>query len=675
MPPPSTTMKKRGRKKKIKDESDSDTASVRSDFSETTSIASSTGAVPKRPVRSTRSKAVVNSEKKTEKTRRRKKETNSDVIEIPTEPIPCYIVSDSSDSDVPLISRPTRTKEKKNNTKKNQKENQEVVEEKEKSESPVTRKKEKKRQKYFSSEEESTPRAIKRTKNLSKNTKEPEKIPVILENIKQENSVYEDALSETKTVIDTPISCNATYQVLSPQVTQNVTVKVNETVTVSHPVFEPNNTPLNTTIGLLKKNNITSCIVSLGRDTKIEEKLKDQIENVAETSSDLQRKEKLSSPICTVALGRDPVVEGKMKDLSKKIDQTVTSVNVQANEQPSSSENRWEKPQTEVTSEKNNPPDEPALTDDDSIVSPIDKNSKTPTNKPIHDTAEEDSSQEKLLLKKGLKTKPMFSPYANSPVKKRVAAFENKIATATTTRITRTKTKKLMEEKENMAKKQELRTNKVTSKYTTPLSNRFKPVLSNTEGRPILNPTSQNASTISNNSDIQKSQTAVKISRSQAIEKQKLLLEKETEAKLKKQAQLREKADELKRQREEKMQRAKEAREEQERKKQEKIRLQIAEKEEKLREEQEKKKAWLAQKAYEAEEQRRQVEQNRLHKIRLHERLEEEHRLRLLYSEKQGAKAKQALTPLPTADWRDSDSEDERSRRPVVSLPSWTKGK
>lgn len=303
------------------------------------------------------------------------------------------------------------------------------------------------------------------------------------------------------------------------------------------------------------------------------------------------------------------------------------------------------------------------LTDDDDSIE-VSNKKQTPVKKP-------DS-------KKATKTKPMFSPYANSPVKKRVAAFEQ-LGTGTTdmpTRVTRTKTKMLAEKENELKAVAEETGNRVKSKYITPLmSKKIPSMVPHTDGKLYRTQTiaankMYNTSTVSSDVSV-KSATAVKPTKAELMERkaeeQRRRLEKEDEVKRKKEALLQAKIEEQKRRREEKQAKAQKAREQIDREKEEKLRQMIQEKEDKLNEEQQRKREWATKKAAEVEERRKIEEQLRMAKIREYEAKKKQEELR---------KAKYGMKPppLPTDDCEDSDSSSENVK-PRVPGPIWGQSK
>lgn len=256
--------------------------------------------------------------------------------------------------------------------------------------------------------------------------------------------------------------------------------------------------------------------------------------------------------------------------------------------------------------------------------------------------------------KKGnAKPTPMFSPYSNSPVKNRVAAFEKlKDTVDMPTRVTRTKTK-LLAEKD--AKKDPLPVSttssrvpvKSASKYLTPLSgNKIPSMIPNTDGKYKTN------STTFKNHDIPvKSVSAIKPTRNELQERreeeQKRKMEREEEVKRKKDAMLQAKIEEQRKKREEKQLNAQKAREAQDREKEEKLRRMLHEKEKKQQQEEQMKKEWLVQKE--------------LLKKREKEK-EEKLRIKILEQENFKKKLNQKLPPLPTGDLEDSGDETPKMK-------------
>lgn len=247
------------------------------------------------------------------------------------------------------------------------------------------------------------------------------------------------------------------------------------------------------------------------------------------------------------------------------------------------------------------------------------------------------------------KPTPMFSPYSNSPVKNRVAAFEKlKEAVDMPTRVTRTKTRLLAEKDSQNAKKDPLPVTttssrvpvKSASKYFTPLgSNKLPSMIPSTDSK--FKPYSASKQEVP-----VRSATAVKPTRTklqeQREEEQKRKMEREEEVKRKKDAILQAKIEEQRRKREEKQMKAQKTREAQDREKEEKLRRMLQEKEEKRQLEEQLKKTWLAQK-----EQLKKREKEK----------EEKLRIQILEQENLKKKLNQKIPPLPTGDLEDSGDE------------------
>lgn len=253
------------------------------------------------------------------------------------------------------------------------------------------------------------------------------------------------------------------------------------------------------------------------------------------------------------------------------------------------------------------------------------------------------------------KPTPMFSPYSNSPVKNRVAAFEKlKDTVDMPTRVTRTKTK-LLAEKDAQKDPLPVSTTsfrvpvKSASKYLTPLcGNKIPSMIPNTDGKYKTNSTNKNLT----NHDIPvKSASAMKPTRNKLQEhrqeEQKRKMEREEEAKRKKDAMLQAKIEEHRKKREKKQMNAQKAREAQDREKEEKLRRMLQEKEKKQQQEEQMKKEWLVQKEL----------------LKKREK-EKEEKLRIKSLEKENFKKKlnQKLPPLPTGDLEDSENEDSKTK-------------
>ncbi|XP_018324416.1 histone-lysine N-methyltransferase, H3 lysine-79 specific-like [Agrilus planipennis] len=303
--------------------------------------------------------------------------------------------------------------------------------------------------------------------------------------------------------------------------------------------------------------------------------------------------------------------------------------------------------------------------------------------------------KQQIKAKKPVKTtKQIFSPFSNSPVKKRVEAFEKLGAelngSEIPVRITRTK-KKAIEKEEVEKMNQAVEENKASkekSKITTPLaSHRFLPKTFNSVSKiqsNILQKNAFNESLIST-----KSASALKTSQNEYKERELKRREKEEEALRKREAILQAQIEEKRRKREEKQLKAQQQREalekdkqkmleETERLKEEKHKQLLAEKEEKqqrLREEANRKRMLALQKA---KEKKKEEE--------MWKKMEEEEQKRKLEEEKKKMEWRpinvskqnnnddqpiylvQEAPLLPTDDCYDSD--DSRSNYKKV-VPHW----
>ncbi|XP_017774614.1 PREDICTED: uncharacterized protein PFB0765w-like [Nicrophorus vespilloides] len=239
------------------------------------------------------------------------------------------------------------------------------------------------------------------------------------------------------------------------------------------------------------------------------------------------------------------------------------------------------------------------------------------------------SVEPKTVKSKKKPEKEIFSPYENSPVKKRVEAFEN-YAKSTS----------------KLKKRFHSDVEKMTSKMTTPTNNRVLPSMS--KG---YDPGSAS-----------KTLSAMKASKQEFREREMHRREKEMEAAKKKEAMLLAMTEEKKRKREEKENKAKLHREELEREKQrvyeaqkvkeEKQKLAASEKHEKLqklREENEKKRLLLKQK----QEKKKLDEQKQRQKVPIYMTMK--------------------APLLPTFDCYDSDSDQEERDHPTIEKPEWLK--
>lgn len=648
MPPPKPLKTRRLRQRKIKQE-------LESSDTENESSARSTRS-------KTRTKVTQKDPVKTPK------KPNSDIIILPDVPVPRITISDDENvnnqevadqgTESELVAQQTVTvllerlplseiNEPEKISRMNRKEDESTdsksspdVNEKENSKSDEKRKK---KQCVWSSGDEENRQANKRTKKIARtkktNKKEPvvvvEKIPLIaLENLKVEKdvSLYEDAL--TNSPVSGPTNQTfAVHNIMSPH--------LNATVTITKPNCN----------ATFNKGSVEDASSATNAEVNIE---------------DLRKKHGIVND-CSVVLKKNDEAREEVEESSVSVEKLPAVDPVSPT---------WEKPIAPADL------NESLLTEDDSYISPEKPKKRTPqpkkTPKKSSSSQSSENTPKNQKNKRGVKTKPMFSPYAESPVKKRVAAFEKlqQKSEIPMYRVTRTKTKKLIEERENRECSAQ-RPVKQPTKYQTPLKNNKIKITSHTDGKirigtvPMRSAT-QNSSALSTSTDSsQRSQSAMKPSQKEQMEEQRRRLEKEKEAKRKKEALLQAKIDEQKRIREEKMLRAKETREEKERLKEEKLRQALNEKNEKLREEQEKKRAYLAQKAADMEEQRRNAERNRLARQReelLRQKEEEEQRRLALKKQQMMAKMKQKPPPLPTLDTSDSDSEGERKKVPV---PTW----
>lgn len=545
MPPP-TSKPKRGRKK-VKKETDD------SDVSETKNM--------ERVTRATRSRAKEQPQPQPKESKRTRTTKNisaspqrkdSDVV-IQEEPVTVVVVTDSESETDKSSSNVSNTQSKKNTQEMSE---TEILADQTNDVETEKTKRTKKGKKQTINKMKLKVKEEKPSQDEVKNT---------TQSSIQEVSVYEDALSENKTLDDNP------SQIKNPvKVAKNPVDQLNETHII-HKNTTAKNSPAIT--DKIKETGVQlNCVVYL--------------EHLRPTFTITQAQENLN--------------------------------------------------ETKILTNKSN--NSNLLTDDDDSIE-VSPPVKTPNKK------------------QPVKTKPIFSPYGNSPVKKRVAAFE-KLGTADApARVTRTKTRNLaaaaekspMQETRTMAPPSTTKTKKI---YTPLMNNKLPTMIPQFDSKQKIN---KNTSAVS--TDSVKSLTAVKASRAELQERreeeQKRKQEHENEVKRKKEALLQAKIEEQKRKREEKQMKAQKAREAKEKEKEEKIRRIIQEKEEKLQKEEQMKREWMntmAKKAAEEEKRQQMLKQEKLEQKR---------------------KLNKKPPPLPTDDLQDSDEEEENPKHKYVG-PIWS---
>lgn len=295
----------------------------------------------------------------------------------------------------------------------------------------------------------------------------------------------------------------------------------------------------------------------------------------------------------------------------------------------------------------------------------------------------DDESEDEILPKnntripqatKSVKVKPVFSTYDQSPVKKKVEAFEklNEVSDVVLQRGTRTKTKpsnrgqdRDKEETATVEPQIPQNTVKEKAKMFSPLPSRFVPKTFSTASKASrFNKTgsTENLAAI-------RSASALKASQAEARERERIRREKEDEALRKRELLIQAQIEQKKRRNEEKQLKAQQQREMMDKEKQ------------KLRDEQERKRMLVKTKAL--EEKRREDER------RLQQKKEEDNRAAQLAQQdediskllqknkqKQHQKPLYMTTPcplLPTEDCYDSD-DDQRGNSTMI-ICEWTKGK
>ncbi|RZC35368.1 hypothetical protein BDFB_007568 [Asbolus verrucosus] len=289
--------------------------------------------------------------------------------------------------------------------------------------------------------------------------------------------------------------------------------------------------------------------------------------------------------------------------------------------------------------------------------------------------------------------KQVFSPFELSPVKKKVQAFEKlKEANSIPVRVTRTKTRAVAKEQEEVAADETEAKSvvKEKAKLFTPMTSKFLPTASSTNVKVnrLQSATSSNESLIS-----AKSASALKASQAEYRERERRRREKEQEALKKREALLQAQIEEKKRKREEKQLKAQQQREalekeklkalEAQRLKDERHKQLLAEQEErkqKQKEELERKRMMAKMRAI---EEKKREEEKRLEE----ERKAEEMAAKLARQDEkiamsvQKQKMQRQQVPvylktkaplLPTQDCYDSD--DETHERGHIKEHSWARG-
>ncbi|XP_044263808.1 inner centromere protein [Tribolium madens] len=310
------------------------------------------------------------------------------------------------------------------------------------------------------------------------------------------------------------------------------------------------------------------------------------------------------------------------------------------------------------------------------------------------DESEEETTKKNQWTKTGTipkRPKQIFSPFEQSPVKKKVQAFEKlqEDADAIPVRITRTKTRNQAKEKElEEAQEQnqtELKSNvKEKAKMFTPLTSKFIPKAASTTGKSkkILNSSSCD-------NLLAKNSTTLKSSQAEYREIEIRRREKEQEALKKREAILQAQTEEKRRKREEKQLKAQQQREALEKEKQkvleaqrvkdERHRLHIAEQEEKklrLKEEHEKKRLLAKKRAIEQKklEEEKMVEEERKAAelaAKLAKRDDVIAKMVQNQKERKPIYFRETAPPLPSNDCYDSDSEECKTRD--ILLQNWEK--
>lgn len=291
--------------------------------------------------------------------------------------------------------------------------------------------------------------------------------------------------------------------------------------------------------------------------------------------------------------------------------------------------------------------------------------------KPITiDKSEETTSGPSSLKIKTVAKNQVFSPFEESPVKKKVEAFERLRQDSSSSipmRVTRTKTK--AKPKQTPEKEPSEQNNvKEKAKLFTPGSGKFLPGASNSTTKLPLK--RQNETSLS-----AKSASALKAAQAEFRDREKRRREKESEALKKREALLLAQAEEKKRKREEKQLRAQQQREaleiekmktlEVQRLKDERHRQILAEHEEKkLKQKEELEKKRMAAKQKAIEEKKKLEEQKQTELLESAQKEKTQRNLPVYLK---------TLPPLlPTTDCYDSDDED-MARREILSEPTWAK--
>ncbi|EFA07203.1 uncharacterized protein LOC103314322 [Tribolium castaneum] len=312
---------------------------------------------------------------------------------------------------------------------------------------------------------------------------------------------------------------------------------------------------------------------------------------------------------------------------------------------------------------------------------------------------DDESEEEKETLKKSKvqgtipkRAKQIFSPFEQSPVKKKVQAFEKlqEEAAAMPVRITRTKTRNQAKEQDSAAEEpnqtEKVKSNvKEKAKIFTPVVSKFLPKAASTT---VKNKNLKNSSSTENL--MIKSASALKASHAEYREIEMRRHEKEQEALKKREAMLQAQSEEKRRKREEKQLKAQQQREmiekekqkalEAQRLKEERHRQHIAEQEEKklkLKEELEKKRLIVKNRAIEQkkyEEEQKREEERKAAELAAKLAKQDEDITKMLQKQKERKAPiymREPAPPLPSDDCHDSDSEEYKNQK--VILKNWEK--
>lgn len=299
--------------------------------------------------------------------------------------------------------------------------------------------------------------------------------------------------------------------------------------------------------------------------------------------------------------------------------------------------------------------------------------------------------------------KQIFSPFENTPLKKKIEAFERLGVESSEIPVRVTRTKKKIQKNNEQKEKSETNTtderkdSPEKEKVLTPMTSKFIPKVCSTSKINKLHPGYNSNTSTSNESILSvKSSSALKASQAEFREREKRRLEKEREALRKREALLQAQTEEKRRKREEKQQRAQQQREilekemqkqlEAQRIKEEKYKQAMAERDKKLqkqKEEAEKKRQMVKKKANELlrekEEVIRMAEQKKYAEIKAV--FDKKGEMAKLAMKQKMERAQQQSEPiymisrpplLPTDDCYDSDDPNYDSKKVE---PGWAKGK